>query len=275
MSYERPQNTNDPNAPWSSDQGGQGADPNVGGQQPVRDGGPKGNVYDPTSEPPRYGVRVPEGQGNGQPAQDGQQQPWNSGQNNSGQNNYGPGQQGQNQYGQNNYGQNQQAAQPYNPNPYGQGSYNQNGGQDFYTAQGGSNQNPYDQPYAAPPVTPGRGLAVAAVVLGTLSIVLFFLGLTVLLAVLGLIFAIVALVKARKVPGARRGMGITGLVLNIIGLILSGIALVFWILVGGVAWQMFQDPAVQQCVSQYMDDQNQAAYEQCLEDNLQVPGQNS
>lgn len=265
MSYERPQNTNDPNTPWSSDQGGQWADPNAGGQQPVRDGGPKGNVYDPNAEPPRYGVRVPEGQGGAQGSQGDPQQPWNSGQ-------Y---QYGQEQYGQNQYGQGQQAAAPYNQSSYNHDPYNQNGGQDFYAAQGGSNHNPYDQPYAAPPVTPGRGLAIAAVVLGALSIVLFFLGLTVLLAVLGLIFAIVALVKARKVQGARKGLSITGLVLNIIGLILSGIALVFWILVGGVAWQMFQDPAVQECVSQYMDDQNQATYEQCLEDNLQVPGENS
>lgn len=269
MSYERPQNTNNPDAPWSADQGGQGSDPNVGGQQPVRDGGPKGNVYDPNSEPPQYGVRVPEGQRNGQSQHGDQQQPWNGGQDQYGQyNQQGP-------YNQNQYGQAQQAPASYNQGPYNQGSYNQGAGQDFYTDPSGSNQNPYDHPYAAPPVTPGRGLAIAAVVLGALSIVLFFLGFTVLLAVLGLVFAIVALVKARKVQGARKGMGITGLVLNIIGLILSGIALVFWIVVGGIAWQSFQDPAVQGCISQFMDDQDQAAYEQCLEENLQAPAENT
>lgn len=273
MSYERPQNTNNSDAPWSADQGGQGSDPNVGGQQPVRDGGPKGNVYDPNSEPPQYGVRVPEGQRSGQSQQGGQQQPWNGGQEQYGQGQYSQqdhynGQPGQ--YTQNQYGQGQQA-----PASYNQGQYNQGAGQDFYTGPGGSNHNPYDHPYSAPPVTPGRGLAIAAVVLGALSIVLFFLGFTVLLAVLGLIFAIVALVKARKVQGARKGMSITGLVLNIIGLILSGIALVFWIVVGGIAWQSFQDPAVQECISQFMDDQDQAAYEQCLEENLQAPAENT
>ncbi|MDO5619792.1 DUF4190 domain-containing protein [Kocuria sp.] len=274
MSYERPQNNNDPNANWTSEQGGQGADPNVAGEQPVRDGGPKGNVYDPSAEPPRYGVRVPEsergsqyGQGPYQAGPQGQGgqggQPWNSGPQQTDAQSWNNAQSGpqsvQNQYGAANH------------NPYGPGQV------DYYAAANGpsNNQNPYDQPYVAPPVTPGRGLAIAAVVLGSISIVLFFLGLTVLLALLGLIFAIVALVKARKVQGSRKGLGITGLVLNIIGLVLGTIALIFWVVIGGMAWTMFQDPAVQECISQYMDDQNQTAYQQCLEDNLPAPGQNS
>lgn len=210
MSYERPQNTNDPSA-----------------------------------QPPQYGVRVPEGQQQpqyGQPAQGGPdgarnaEEPWND----------------------------NGSAQSAQPTQYGQPGH---GGQNYYVpAAGGNNQNPYDQPYVAPHVAPGRGLAIAALVLGIISIVLFFLGLTVLLALLGLVFAIMALMKARKVPGSRKGLGITGLILSIVGLVLSGIALTFWIVVGGMAWQIMQDPAAQECISQYMEDQDQAAYEQCLQD---------
>ncbi|MDO4254176.1 MAG: DUF4190 domain-containing protein [Kocuria sp.] len=184
MSYERPQNTNAPHTPSDGE------------------------------EPPRYGVRLPEGQDTQGGASSGQQQ-----------------------------------TPAYQAVP----GYND------------ANQNPYDQPYVAPPVTPGRGLAIASVVLGVISVLLFFLGLTFLLAVLGLVFAIIALVKARKVPGSRKGMSITGLVLNIIGLILGGIALIFWVFVGGAALQILQDPAGQECITQYTEDQNMEKYRQCIE----------
>lgn len=303
MSYERPQNNDAQDANWQSDQhngsagdpGNTGHDPNLTGEASAqRDGGPRGNVYDPSSEPPQYGVRV---QGSDQGGQSGNgysgaanngdqswnpQQPWaadTGGAAGTGAGQYGQGQgsYGQNPYGQNSYGQGTYAQDAYREgqNPYGQGSYNQgqhpygNQPQNYYSPDGGGgNQNPYDQPYAAPPVTPGRGWAIASVVLGAISILLFFLGLTVVLAVLGLIFAIVALVKVRKAQGARKGMSITGLVLNILGLILSGIALVFWVVVGGMTWQILQDPAAQECMSQYMEDQNQAAYERCLEETV-------
>lgn len=235
MTYERPQHSNEPTGTDNAT-GGRESDVRTGGAEGQSHGGPRGPVYDPTSQPPQYGVRVPESQqapggwaGQPQPAQ---------------QNRFGQ----QNQYGQQPWGQGQQA-------------------QNYYAAgTDHPNANPYDQPYVAPPVTPGRGWAIAAVVLGSVSIVLFFLGITVLLALLGLIFGIVALVKAGKVTGTKKGMGITGLVLSGIGLILSGIALAFWVVVGGMTWQILQDPAAQECISQYMADQDQAAYEQCLND---------
>lgn len=280
VSYERPQNNDAPHGNWSGGQEGRtGGDPNATGHAgSQQDGSPKGNVYDPSSEPPQYGVRVPASQrdggsaagspgygqsapqgqdygyGNGNTVQDyGQQrneQSWNPQQPWAG--NQSTGQPGQS-YGYGNTGQ-----------EYGGQNY---GGQNYYAPPGGpaNNQNPYDQPYVAPPVTPGRGWAITAVVLGAISLVLFFLGITVILAVLGLIFAIVALVKARKVKGSRKGLGITGLILSIIGLILSGIALAVWIVVGGATLQILNDPAGQECISQFMEDQDQAAYQQCLE----------
>jgi len=76
----------------------------------------------------------------------------------------------------------------------------------------------------------GNGLAVAGLVMGILSLVLFwipFLG--ILLGLLGLIFGGIGIGRANKV-GKGKGMAIAGLVMGIIGLLL-GLAWIF-LLVG-------------------------------------------
>ena len=63
---------------------------------------------------------------------------------------------------------------------------------------------------------PGRGLALTSMVLGILGIVLSFcLGFGILLAIPGLIFGIIGLVKKQG------GMAIAGLILSIIALAIS------------------------------------------------------
>lgn len=120
-------------------------------------------------------------------------------------------------YGANPYGQSQAG---YGANPYGQGSYAANPyGQQ--QQMGYAPVNAYGQPlvYAYVPVInePGRGQAVAGMVLGIISICLFWdpiLGLP--LAILGLIFSILG---RRSVT--RRGMATAGLVLSIITLVFT------------------------------------------------------
>ena len=83
----------------------------------------------------------------------------------------------------------------------------------------------YAQPaYQQPPLVDkkeGKGFAIAALVLGILSIVFcwmwWFIGLPFILAIIGLIFAIVAL--AKKSDG--KGIAIGGLITSIVGFILS------------------------------------------------------
>jgi hypothetical protein len=76
----------------------------------------------------------------------------------------------------------------------------------------------------------GNGLAVAGLVMGILSLVLFwipFLG--ILLGLLGLIFGGIGIGRANKV-GKGKGMAIAGLVMGILGVLL-GLAWIF-LLVG-------------------------------------------
>src|SRR5439155_13311444 len=77
-------------------------------------------------------------------------------------------------------------------------------------------QQGYGEQYPMP--KPGNGLGITAMVLGIVSIPLFFLNaLYIPIAALAIIFAIVALV--RRKPGGKQGYAITGLVTGIIGLI--------------------------------------------------------
>ncbi|MEU5775999.1 DUF4190 domain-containing protein [Streptomyces venezuelae] len=81
------------------------------------------------------------------------------------------------------------------------------------------------QPQQPPPgAAPGRGLAVAALVLGILACVLFWTVVGgVLLGLLAVILGIVAAVRARRGRAGGRGMAITGVVLGLLGLIASAL----------------------------------------------------
>lgn len=114
------------------------------------------------------------------------------------------------------------------------------------------NATPYQQqPYMGTPETPKRGLAIAGIVLGALSIVLCWLGLPIVLAIVGLILSIVAFVAAKKVPQSKKTLSIVGLILNIIGLVLCGIFIAILAWVWGVTQSVLDTPEAQQCVQDY------------------------
>lgn len=98
------------------------------------------------------------------------------------------------------------------------------------TAPGG-----WAQPYASPYRTSTNGFAVAALVLGILGIpaVLVLVGL--LLAVLALIFGLVARSQIQRSGGAQGGggMAIAGIVLGSIGIVLEVIVIVVAATTGG------------------------------------------
>jgi hypothetical protein len=84
--------------------------------------------------------------------------------------------------------------------------------------------------YAAP--QQGNGMAVAALVLGILSLILsWLLVVDFILAVLAIIFGAVGLSAAAKRGGAGRGMAIAGLILGALTIVLG---IIFWIVVYGV-----------------------------------------
>jgi len=79
---------------------------------------------------------------------------------------------------------------------------------------------------------PGRGLAIAALVLGILSVMNSWWGGGIVVGIIGLVLAIVA---RRK--GFSGGIGTAGLVLSIIGVVANGLVLIICgsaILAGGL-----------------------------------------
>lgn len=78
--------------------------------------------------------------------------------------------------------------------------------------------NPYGQPYYGAPVVPGKGLAIASLVLGIISLFLFPL-------VTGLLAIILGGVAKNK--GCTSGLATGGIVCGIIGLALWLVMLIF------------------------------------------------
>lgn len=246
MSYQPPQNR-DQQSPWS---GGAADD----GRDAVRDGGPQGPSYDAgRDEAPRYGVRTPEG--SGQDQRGGVPQYGRYG---------GAGDSGQ---GQGSYGQ---------PVGFGSSAPQQGAGQpQSYSPAGmNPNQDPYVQGGYQPrgKVKDGRGMGIASLVLGIVSIVLFWvLGIFIITALIGLILGIIALVRASRAR-AGKGFGIAGVILNGIGLLINGAMLVFSLILGASMFAMFSDPDMRACLDTYMDSelttQDQADFEQCVDDTV-------
>lgn len=227
--------------------------PAPAGQQtrPSRVTGPRGCGPRPGSGPTLRRVTTPSGPppesdrpDAGQPGQQppsypGPQYPESSGQPSPG------GQYGQpDQYGQ--------------PSQYGQpGQY----GQPAQYGQPGQYAPPgqYGGGYGEPPKS--NGLGIAALVVGILSIPAAFLA-GVPGIVLGLIAIVLGIVGLRRVKARRadnRGMAITGVVTGVLGLLL-GIAV--------LAFTAFIVNTAGDCLTEFEQTGDQAAYEQCVEENL-------
>lgn len=103
---------------------------------------------------------------------------------------------------QNNYPQND-----YVPNEFGQNSY----------TQGNNGQNGYGQNYYRNTNNQTGGLAIAALVLGIISILLcWFAPIAMPASIVGIILAVIALSKKQS-----RGMSIAGMITSIVGGILA------------------------------------------------------
>ena len=105
---------------------------------------------------------------------------------------------------QSGYNQANQMRTDYNSSPYYQNSYPQSAYQDHY----GRNEKRQDT---------GSGFAIAGLVLGIMSIILFWtMPIAMIMAVIGIILSVIALSKNQS-----RGLSIAGIITSIIGGILS------------------------------------------------------
>ncbi len=95
---------------------------------------------------------------------------------------------------------------------------------------------PYGAPIGAPAYTPapppqGNGIAVAAMVLGILSILLCFAWfISPIIALLAIIFGALGLGKAKKIGGRGKGMALAGLITGIVGMVIGIFILVIAVL---------------------------------------------
>ena len=100
-------------------------------------------------------------------------------------------------------------------------------------------QAPQQPMYQAPqqPPTPGKGLQVAGMVMGIVSLGVFLVPfLNLACAIVGLILSTIGIKKASTVPGTGKGMGIAGLVCSIIGLVWGVIhVIIFFVVVSDAA----------------------------------------
>ena len=81
---------------------------------------------------------------------------------------------------------------------------------------------------ARPVAGPVNGLAIAGMVLGILSIVLFFLSwIDTIIAIVGLVLSLVGLSKSKLLGGLGRGMAIAGIVTSSVGIVASLVFLAF------------------------------------------------
>ena len=206
--------------------------------------------------------------------------PYN-GQNPNGQNPYGQDPNGQNPYGENPYGGDQYGTNPASGHPEGVSSYGDYTGheqlQPDYTrgdaghagygmAGGNYNQPPTSYGYEAAPPQQNNGVALAAMILGILSLLgLLFLFPGLILGVIALILGIVGMKKANSIigPGSRKGMAISGIVMGAIATILSALMLIFGI---SLAKQLLDDGVMEAC-EQFQGDNEQ--YTTCIEEEIE------
>lgn len=117
-------------------------------------------------------------------------------------------------------------------------------------------QNPYA--YAAPGGQQNNGVAMAALILGILSIpaIITLIG-GFILGIIAVILGIVGIRKANKIvgPGSRKGMAVTGLVLGAIAAIVT---------TAMFAWGMYFAKDIIDDCGQFESDAG--AYQKCIED---------
>ena len=95
------------------------------------------------------------------------------------------------------------------------------------TQPGAPVYNPAPYPYVAPINVPGKGLGVASMVLGIISLVLFcFWFISIPCALISLILGIVGLSKAKS-AGMNNGMAVAGIVCSAIALVLMVMLFIF------------------------------------------------
>jgi len=96
---------------------------------------------------------------------------------------------------------------------------------------------------AVAPASESNGFAVAALVLGILSLVMFFtIWLPFLLGVLAIVFGSLGISRANKIGGKQKGLAIAGLVCGAVGMV---IAILFIVLIVNVA----SDPDFQDVIN--------------------------
>lgn len=104
------------------------------------------------------------------------------------------------------------ASQPYNQQPYNQQPYNQ---------QGYPQQSYGQMPYTTPVEVPGRGLGIASLVVGIISLVMFCIFyISIPCAIAGLIMGCIGNSKA-KAQGLKNGVAVGGIVCSAIGIALA------------------------------------------------------
>lgn len=134
---------------------------------------------------------------------------------------------------------------PYQGAPAGQGGY------PAYAGQGG-----YDRP------APKNGVGIAALVIGILALLSGFFLIGGLLGLVAIVLGVIGSRRAKRGLATNRGMAITGIVLGALGVVGAVVA---------IAIGSFFATRVSDC-NTYIENNDQAGYQQCLEDQLGVQG---
>lgn len=152
--------------------------------------------------------------------------------------------------------QNNQASQYNQPAQYNQTpQYNQQPNQ----YPNPNNPQQYPQYSFEQPKTAGKGMGIAALVLGILSFLTGWFVMGGFLGVLGIIFGIISLVQAKR-ENAPKGLAITGIVFSALG-VLS--AIIMFILFITIFPNLFE---IADACSQYQNDD--AMFSQCIQDQM-------
>ncbi|KAA1034254.1 DUF4190 domain-containing protein [Pseudonocardia sp. EV170527-09] len=177
---------------------------------------------------------------------------------------YGAQQPGQQQYGQQPYGQQQYGDQQYGQQPYGTQGHDQAAYPDRPAA------GPPGWPQGRAPATPPRnGVGIAALVLGILAVLTFWLFIGGLFGLLAIVLGAIGISRVSKGVATNRGVSISGLVLGILG-VLGTIAMIALVAFGFSVFQQVDDGQFASCMQRAGSDQ--AAMAQCqqdLQDRLQ------